>query len=67
MKNYKIIRLPEVMDRTGLGRSTVYLMISNKLFPKPIPLSARSVGWIEKDIDNWIEQKILKAKKDGGF
>ena len=57
-----IIRLPEVLNRTGLGRSTVYLKIANGTFPKPISLGARAVGWLESDVTNW----VLEQVKGGG-
>jgi prophage regulatory protein len=41
-----------------LSRSSIYLNISKGTFPKPIHLGARSVGWLESDIDNWIDARI---------
>ncbi len=64
--SYVIIRLPEVKRRTGLSRSSVYAKISRKsdrvsdqdpLFPKPIPLGTRAVGWLESEIDAWVAAK----------
>lgn len=53
-----ILRLPEVKKRTGLARSTIYLRLTQGIFPKPINLGPRSVGWVEQDIENWLTQKI---------
>lgn len=53
----RILRRPEVENRTGLARSTIYLMISEGNFPKPIRLGKRAVGWPEADINHWIEQR----------
>ena len=61
----KILRLPAVKDRTGLSRSTIYLRISNGLFPKPIGLGGCAVGWVESEIDEWIENKILISRNQG--
>lgn len=58
---YTIIRLPEVMKRTGLARSTVYKMIADKMFPKQISLGLKSVGWLEKDVENWILERITQS------
>jgi prophage regulatory protein len=55
---YKIIRLPEVMKSTGLARSTIYKKMVAGEFPKTISLGSKSVGWIEGDIQQWIEDKI---------
>lgn len=54
----RVIRLKEVIVRTGLSRSTIYLHIKSGLFPKPISLGVRSVGWLESEIDAWIYGKI---------
>jgi prophage regulatory protein len=58
----RVIRLKEVMIRTGLSRSTIYLHIKEDVFPKPINLGARSVGWLESEIDAWIDEKIGKRQ-----
>jgi len=58
---YRIVRLPEVMQHTGLARSTIYKMIAAKTFPNQIPLGTKSVGWLESDIQNWIQERILQS------
>ena len=45
----KILRLPVVLDRTGLSRSTVYLRVTEGRFPRPVSLGTRAVGWIETE------------------
>lgn len=67
-----VLRLPAVKARTGLSRSMIYLGISTGAFPKPINLGARAVGWLETEIDAWLEARIanrnaasLKAKIAG--
>lgn len=42
---HTIYRLPTVKAETGYSRSTIYLRISEGLWPKPISLGGRSVGW----------------------
>ena len=54
----KILRLPIVKNRVGRSRSGIYLMMSQGLFPKPISLGGRSVGWLENEIEKWIEEQI---------
>lgn len=60
--NYQILRLPEVKTRVGLSRSSIYLKINNGSFPKPIPLSERAVGWLESDINIWLEEQIHSSR-----
>ena len=54
----RILRLPNVLDRTGLSRSTVYLRVTEGRFPKPVSLGARAVGWIETEVEEWIARQI---------
>ncbi|HGN0786743.1 TPA: AlpA family transcriptional regulator, partial [Pseudomonas aeruginosa] len=46
----KIIRLKVVLETTGLARSTIYKLIGEGGFPKPVPLAGRSVGWVESEV-----------------
>ena len=50
----KILRLPAVKSKTGIARSTNYSLIARGDFPQPLQLGARSVGWLESDINQWI-------------
>ncbi len=58
----RFLRLPEVLERTGLSRSTIYARLERKLFPKPVSLGARAVGWIESEVDEWIRQRIEESR-----
>ena len=53
-----ILRRKKVETRTGLSRSTIYLRIHEGTFPKPINLGPRAVGWVENEIDTWLESRI---------
>ncbi|MBL4778933.1 MAG: AlpA family transcriptional regulator [Ralstonia sp.] len=56
-----MLRLPEVLKVVGLSRSTVYARIQAKDFPTPIKMG-RSAGWIESEIQAWIEGRIAAAR-----
>ncbi len=60
----RLIKLKEVMDCTGLARSTIYKYISEQAFPKPVPLGERAVAWVESEIQDWILEKV--ALRDNG-
>ena len=47
------LRLPEVLERTGLSRSTIYVRLDHGRFPRPVPLGGHAVGWIESEVDEW--------------
>lgn len=56
--NVRILRLKEVQRMTGLSRSTIYAEIAKGNFPKQVKLTgARSVGWQENAITQWIESR----------
>jgi prophage regulatory protein len=60
----RILRLKQLTERIGLGRSTIYDRMDTQsprydsTFPKPIKLGAAAVGWIDSEITTWIEQRI---------
>jgi prophage regulatory protein len=56
--NHAVLRLPGVKRITGLSRSTIYLRIAEGTFPKPISLGDRAVGWLEDDLQMWLQQRI---------
>ena len=60
---HTILRLPEVMRSTGLSRSTIYLRIAEGTFPKPVNLGGRAVGWLEVDIQEWLQRRIEASRK----
>ncbi|MCK7578892.1 MAG: AlpA family transcriptional regulator [Chromatiales bacterium] len=53
----RIIRLPEVVDRIGMSRGSVYRLMTLGRFPKSVKLSERAVGWRESDLDAWLESR----------
>lgn len=73
---HRILRLSEVRLSNGLSRSTIYLRIAQGLWPKPINLGGRTVGWPENEVDavnaariagktdDEIRQLILKLKEN---
>ena len=58
-----LLRLPAVKARTGLSRSTIYQRISDGTFPRPISLGARAIGFIESEIDAWLQSRIEQSRR----
>lgn len=54
----RIIRLKEVIESTGLVRSTIYKYIAEGSFPKPVSLGDRCVGWVDSEVHDWILARI---------
>jgi prophage regulatory protein len=59
----KMYRLPEVMDMTGLSRSSIYLRVSTDEFPKPVKIGRRAIGWPEESIIAW-QAKMMEAQDE---
>lgn len=60
----KLLRLMQVMDCTGLARSTIYKLMDEKSFPKQVSLGARSVAWVENEVQDWIKDKVDNRERD---
>lgn len=57
----RFTRLNEVLSRVGLCTASSYNRIKAGNFPRPIPLGGKSVGWLESEVDLWIEQCRIAA------
>lgn len=53
----RILRLPQTIEKTGLGRDSIYRGGRDGWFPKPIKISERASGWFEDEIDAYLERR----------
>jgi prophage regulatory protein len=53
-----LFRRPQVQQRTGLSRTTLYGYIKDGEFPAPVRLGARAVGWLESEVSEWIQARV---------
>lgn len=64
----KILRMPALINKVGIARSTIYDWINpkstryDKTFPKQRHLGNQSVGWLESEIDQWILQREISSQ-----
>lgn len=63
--NEWLIRLPEVIRRTGLSRSTIYRLFNDQAsgFPKPVKVGARMIAWRPSAIDAWQRDLSTQTKE----
>ena len=64
----RFIRLPEVLSRTGYGRTSIYRKMEDGSFPKSIKLGgplenpsafdSRAIAWIEDEVEQWMATRI---------
>jgi prophage regulatory protein len=56
--SFSFLRLPQVKQRTGLSRSTIYARMRNGDFPSPINLGGRAVAWLDHEVEDWIRERV---------
>ena len=57
----RFLRLSQVIEMTGVGKTFIYTHMEKGSFPKQIQISSRTVVWLEQDIIDWMQQKIRKS------
>ena len=62
----RLLRLPDVISRVGLSKTTIYQFISEGKFPNGVHLSTRCTRWQESAIDRWIRYHTQRANPDSG-
>ena len=62
--NTLILRLADVEARCGVNRRTLYYWIERGMFPQPIHLGPRTVGWLDRDIEAWINERTQASRND---
>ena len=60
-RNIRILRLPQVLDVTGLGKTKLYELQSEGNFPMRVQITAHLVGWIEEDVQAWLARRIAAS------
>ena len=60
----RLIRFPEVIRRTSLSRSRIYVLMGEDRFPQSIKLGPLSIAWVETEIDAWLADMIATRDTD---
>lgn len=56
------LRLPAVIARTGLSRSSIYNKVADGSFPPPVHISTRAIGFVSDEIEAWISERIAFSR-----
>lgn len=59
-----LLRLPAVINTTGLSRSGVYAYIASGLLPKPVKIGERSTAWPSDELDSIVRARIAGKSDD---
>lgn len=62
-KNIRLLRLPEVIHKTGYGKAWIYRLINEGLFPQPVKIGARAIAFVESEVDEWIASAIERSRQ----
>jgi prophage regulatory protein len=54
----RALRMPDVVVKVGLKRSTIYALAKQGLFPSPIKLNSRASAWLESQLDEWLRERV---------
>jgi prophage regulatory protein len=62
----RILRLGQVKQMTGLGKTKIYELQAQEDFPKRVQLTGHSVGWIEAEIQAWLQGRVAARRDTSG-
>jgi prophage regulatory protein len=60
----RMLRLPQVIEATGLGKTTIYALQADADFPMCVKITAHSVAWVEEEVQAWIAARIERARSE---
>lgn len=63
-KAIRFLRLPEVIEISGLSRSSIYERIKEGLFPANVSLGGRTVGWVEEEVLQWASDRVAESRPE---
>jgi prophage regulatory protein len=56
------LRLPQVRERTGYSRATIYNLMAQGKFPRAVALGSRAVAWLDSEITEWINNRVSASR-----
>jgi prophage regulatory protein len=59
----QLLRLPQVREATGLGRSTIYALVAARKFPQPVKPTEGTSAWVSAEIRDWIAARIEQSRR----
>ncbi|MCS3600988.1 prophage regulatory protein [Buttiauxella sp. BIGb0471] len=63
-ENLRLIRITDVINLTGLRKSTIYLKVKNNEFPTQVHIGTKSVAWVESEVQDWIKGNLIKRNNN---
>jgi prophage regulatory protein len=63
MSSIQLLRLPQVIERTGVKKTKLYGLQKEGDFPMRIQITANSVGWVEEEVNAWIAERVAASRQ----
>ncbi len=60
----RLLRWPELKERIPISHSRIYIMMKAGTFPRTVSIGARSVAWLESEIDEWLQERLDNRDKE---
>ena len=54
----EVSTIKQVKERVGLGRTSIYKLVAEGKFPKPVHILGRNVAWVDSEVDEWMMDRI---------
>src|SRR4051812_1985963 len=64
MDGRRILRQPTVRALSGMARSSLYRAIADGLFPPPVRIGARGVGWVSDEVAAIVNARVAGRSDD---
>ncbi|MCO1361319.1 helix-turn-helix transcriptional regulator [Burkholderia multivorans] len=61
-KPKRILRIEDTCIKVGMPRSTLYRAVARGEFPQPIKLGVKASGWLESEVDAWIDARVAASR-----
>lgn len=57
----RLLRLPQVLELTGLGKTTIYGLQADGDFPASVKITTHLVGWVEEEVQVWLARRVAAS------
>ena len=62
-RSHRILRWPELKNTVGYSRTNIYYLMQKGDFPQAIKLGGRAIGWLESEVNEWINDRVVRSRK----
>ena len=62
-RNHRILRWPELRNTVGYSRTNIYYLMKKGDFPQAIKLGGRAIGWLESEVNEWINDRVAISRR----